>query len=174
MAERSDESVQGVREDTSVLESNSPPGGPSPPSQDPNCVFCRVSTKDAPAEIVYEDSEFVVFVDRKPVSTHHYLVIPRKHITDARSLTGDHVGLVEKMSELGKQVLTERGGNMAETRMGFHWPPFIFVKHLHLHVIAPEMSMSWLNRNLVFRKDSFAFSSNIWLIEHLKGMGSSV
>ena len=144
----------------------------TPLSQDTNCVFCRIATKNAPAEIVYEDTEFVVFIDRKPASTHHYLVIPRHHIRDPGSLTGEHVSLVERMVEIGKQVLTERGGRVEEARMGFHWPPFILVRHLHLHVIGPESSMGWLSRNLVFRKDSFVFTSHTWLIEHLRNIGS--
>lgn len=180
MAESSETSVDPIdcarkaNQGSSEVEHTSSTVDPTPLSQDPNCVFCRISRKDAPAEIVYEDTDFVVFVDRKPASTHHYLVIPRNHIPDPRSLTGEHVALVERMAELGKQVLTERGGRVEEARMGFHWPPFILVRHLHLHVIGPESSMGWLGRNLIFRKDSFAFSSHTWMIEHLKNIASRV
>ncbi|KAH6921560.1 hypothetical protein HPB50_002225 [Hyalomma asiaticum] len=30
--------------------------------------------------------------------------------------------------------------------MGFHWPPFTSISHLHLHVIAPVADMSMLAR----------------------------
>jgi len=35
-------------------------------------------------------------------------------------------------------------------RMGFHWPPFYTIGHLHLHAIAPAKSMSIFNRYVAF------------------------
>lgn len=176
MAEQSETSVDPVDPTEASNQDNLPQVSPvdaKPLSQDTNCVFCRITTKDVPAEIVYEDTDFVVFIDRKPASTHHYLVIPRNHIRDPGSLTREHVGLVERMVELGKQVLTEKGGRVEEARMGFHWPPFLLVRHLHLHVIGPESNMGWLSRNIVFRKDSFVFSSHTSTIEYIRNIGSS-
>lgn len=43
-------------------------------------------------------------------------------------------------------------------RMGFHWPPFTLVRHLHLHVIAPVSEMSVLSR-IMFASDSYWFVS---------------
>ena len=49
-----------------------------------NCTFCRIIAKQLPSKIVYEDSDYVCFIDRSPVSTHHFLIVPRQHIRDAR------------------------------------------------------------------------------------------
>jgi len=135
-----------------------------------NCVFCKIITKEAPAAILYEDEDYVCFSDRHPVATHHYLVIPKNHIKDPKSLRQEHIPLVERMVEIGKQVLSEQGGNVEEARIGFHWPPIIFVKHLHLHVISPESSMGWFSSSILFRVDSFAFASHTWMIDHLRTM----
>ena len=78
--------------------------------------------------------------------------------------------MVERMAEIGKQVLVDQGGSVEEARMGFHWPPFILVKHLHLHVVSPESSMGWFSRNILFRVDSFGFVSHRWMIDHLRTM----
>ena len=43
-------------------------------------------------------------------------------------------------------------------RMGFHWPPFNSIKHLHLHVIFPESGMSFIGRQ-VFRPGTFYFAT---------------
>ena len=137
-------------------------------SSDSNCIFCKIASKKTPTEVLYEDSEYVCFIDHRPASTHHYLVIPRQHIRDPYSLTPEQIPLVERMAEIGQQVLRERGGNVEEARIGFHWPPFIFVKHLHLHVVGPEASMGWLNKYIVFRKDSFAFYSPARMIEYIR------
>lgn len=135
---------------------------------DSDCVFCKILSKKAEAEILYEDSDFICFVDRKPASLHHFLVIPRQHIQDPRVLRSSHIPLIEQMAEIGKQVLEQQGGKMEDARVGFHWPPFILVKHLHLHVISPESSMGWFNRNVIFRKNSYFFTSPSYMLEYLR------
>ena len=44
-----------------------------------NCVFCKIVKKEIPAHIVYEDDDFMVFLDIRPQSPGHSLVIPKKH-----------------------------------------------------------------------------------------------
>ena len=160
MAENKEERTEG----------RDPPAAEPGPSvvTDDNCVFCRIVKKELPSNIVYEDKDFVVFTDRKPVSDHHYLVVPRRHIQDARVLTSEHIPLIEKMADIGKTVLREKAGSEDDSRMGFHWPPFLFVKHLHLHMIAPVANMSWFQRTVVFRVDSLVFSSPNYMTNYLK------
>ena len=52
-----------------------------------NCPFCRIVVQLARAYEVYRDHDFVCFEDRSPVSTHHYLLVPRKHYQDLRLVT---------------------------------------------------------------------------------------
>lgn len=44
-----------------------------------NCIFCKIVNKEIPAHIVYEDSEFMAFLDIRPLSPGHTLLIPKKH-----------------------------------------------------------------------------------------------
>ncbi len=44
-----------------------------------NCVFCKIVKKEIPAEIVYEDTDFLGFLDINPQSPGHTQVIPKKH-----------------------------------------------------------------------------------------------
>jgi histidine triad (HIT) family protein len=44
-----------------------------------NCIFCKIVKKEIPAEIVYEDKDFMVFLDIHPQSPGHVQVIPKKH-----------------------------------------------------------------------------------------------
>ena len=44
-----------------------------------DCVFCKIVAKEVPAEIVYEDKEFVSFLDINPVQFGHVLIIPKEH-----------------------------------------------------------------------------------------------
>lgn len=142
--------------------------GNSELGRDENCVFCKIVSKESPAEILYENDKFVCFRDIRPAAPHHYLVVPRHHVSDPKSLTKEQVPMVERMVEFGKQVLLQQGASIEDSRIGFHWPPFVFVRHLHLHLISPVGEMSWFNRTLLFRQDSFAFVTATWLIDHLK------
>ena len=44
-----------------------------------DCIFCKIVTGDIPAHKVYEDDEFLAFLDIHPQSPGHSLVIPKKH-----------------------------------------------------------------------------------------------
>lgn len=45
----------------------------------PDCIFCKISRKEIPAEIVYEDGDFIAFLDIHPETPGHAQVIPKKH-----------------------------------------------------------------------------------------------
>ncbi|XP_069701378.1 adenosine 5'-monophosphoramidase HINT3-like [Periplaneta americana] len=127
-----------------------------------NCVFCRISDGREKSEILYKDDEYVVFPDIKPATKHHYLVITREHIPNAKVLSSEHKHIVEKLVEIANQVLTEKDADLTDVRYGFHWPPFNSIQHLHLHAISPASNMGLISR-LIFRQDSWWFVSHfIW------------
>jgi histidine triad (HIT) family protein len=43
------------------------------------CIFCKIINKEIPANIVYEDADFLAFLDINPIAPGHTLVIPKKH-----------------------------------------------------------------------------------------------
>jgi len=45
------------------------------------CIFCKIATREIPANIVYEDQDSVAFLDINPRSKGMCLVIPKKHFT---------------------------------------------------------------------------------------------
>ena len=46
---------------------------------DPSCIFCKIVAKEIPAHVVYEDDNFLAFLDIRPLSPGHALVIPKDH-----------------------------------------------------------------------------------------------
>jgi len=44
-----------------------------------NCIFCKIVRGEIPADIAYEDENFLAFLDIRPLSPGHTLVIPKKH-----------------------------------------------------------------------------------------------
>ena len=46
---------------------------------DENCIFCKIVNKTVPSNIVYEDDNFMAFMDIKPLNKGHVLLIPKNH-----------------------------------------------------------------------------------------------
>jgi len=44
-----------------------------------DCVFCKIVRGDIPAYKVYEDADFIAFLDIKPINKGHVLVISKEH-----------------------------------------------------------------------------------------------
>jgi histidine triad (HIT) family protein len=44
------------------------------------CIFCKITKKQIPAYIVFENKDFLAFLDLNPISKGHTLLIPKKHI----------------------------------------------------------------------------------------------
>lgn len=44
-----------------------------------DCLFCKIAKKEIPASIIYEDKDFIAFLDISPVNKGHTLIMPKKH-----------------------------------------------------------------------------------------------
>lgn len=100
------------------------------------CVFCNISTL-AGSELLHEDEAVIAFLDKSPVSDFHFLVVPKEHShVTVKDLTRFDVALVKHMADVGYKVMADHGYLPADILMGFHVPPFVSVKHLHMHCVA--------------------------------------
>lgn len=44
-----------------------------------NCVFCKIAKGKVPAYKIYEDANYIAFLDINPFTCGHSLIIPKKH-----------------------------------------------------------------------------------------------
>ena len=101
------------------------------------CVFCEIVAGTAPAIRVYEDDEYLAFLDIRPFTRGHTLVIPKAHSVD---LTDTPASLLAGMLTVGQRIaqatrvsgLAATGNNVAinDGRAAFQ-----SVFHIHLHVV---------------------------------------
>lgn len=64
------------------------------------CIFCKIIAKEIPSFPVYEDEQFLVFMDINPVAPGHVLVIPKKHerwVWDVANFE-DYYGVARKIA----------------------------------------------------------------------------
>ncbi|KAH8297787.1 hypothetical protein KR054_010012 [Drosophila jambulina] len=124
-----------------------------------NCIFCNISSgKDSGTVLETETDEYVIFKDIKPASTHHYLAVTKQHFPSLKDLDNSHQDLVTRLEDGLREFLKGQGLATEDVLFGFHLPPFISVRHLHMHAIAPRAEMGFLSR-LVFRPSSVWFKT---------------
>jgi histidine triad (HIT) family protein len=104
---------------------------------DPSCIFCRIITGEADASLVYQDDMVTVFMDIRPLTPGHLLVVPNHHVANLTELdddTGGHVfGVGRKLAlALRRSGLQCEGVNLflADGAVAGQT-----VFHSHLHVI---------------------------------------
>ncbi len=71
-----------------------------------DCVFCKIIKDEIPCYKVYEDDNFLAFLDAAPVNPGHVLVISKKHIRwvwDAENI-GEYYKVVQKVANAEKKA----------------------------------------------------------------------
>ena len=56
------------------------------------------------ATILADTPSVLAFADKFPVAKHHFLVIPKEHIVNAKHLRAEHLALFEEMTRVGKEL----------------------------------------------------------------------
>ncbi|XP_034237881.1 histidine triad nucleotide-binding protein 3-like [Thrips palmi] len=133
-----------------------------------HCVFCQICGENpAGTELLVSAEDLVAIRDIRPIAKHHFLVVAREHIRNVKSLTKEHKPLLQRMVSVAEQVLRDHNADMADYTLGFHWPPFCFYAHLHLHVFSPTTGMKLINR-IFFKENSCWFVSPEFVMSKLE------
>jgi histidine triad (HIT) family protein len=103
---------------------------------DPRCLFCRIAARSVPAEIVYEDSGAIAFLDVHPAARGHVLVVPRAHAETLLDLddaaAGDLFRAVKAVQRMVQAALRPLGFNLGWNHGRAAGQ---VVPHLHVHVL---------------------------------------
>ena len=122
-----------------------------------SCVFCDIVADRAPSIRIYEDDDHLAFLDIRPFTRGHTLVIPKAHSVD---LTDTPAQTVAAMVTIGQRIakaarasgLHADGNNIA---INDGKAAFQSVFHIHLHVV-PRRDGDKLSfaKGLLIRRDS--------------------
>ncbi|MBF6172444.1 HIT domain-containing protein [Nocardia blacklockiae] len=101
------------------------------------CIFCGIVAGTAPATKVYEDAALCAFLDIRPITRGHTLVIPKEHATNLDDL--DHE-LGARIFTLGHRIAkgmrrSDLGADGANLLLNDGKSAFQTVHHVHLHVV---------------------------------------
>ena len=116
-------------------------------------VFTKIINREIPANILYENENFISILDINPLTHGHSLVIPKVEIDYFFDLDDKYLNKIMMFSKvvsnaLSKSVICKRVGL---TVVGLEVP------HAHLHLIPfnNEREMSFSNERLRLSKNEF-------------------
>ena len=109
-----------------------------------DCLFCKISRDEIPANKVFENENILAFRDIQPQAPTHILIIPRQHIATTNDLTTDNQNLIAEMLLVAKDLAQSEGLSDNGYRLVFNCNKDggQAVYHIHLHLLGGR-KMSW-------------------------------
>ncbi len=105
-----------------------------------NCIFCEIVSRRAPGKIVYEDENYVAFLDAFPFSRGHTLVCPKKHGETIWDMNEEEIGgLFRVASRVSRAVVDAVGADGFRFVQNNGEAANQVVSHVHVHVIPVRM-----------------------------------
>lgn len=111
---------------------------------DTSCLFCKIASREIPAEIVRESDRLVAFRDTNPQAPTHILIIPKEHIRSVAEIDDGHGGLLADVAQAATHLARTEGiadsGWRLVTNVGPDAGQSVF--HLHFHLLGGR-PMAW-------------------------------
>jgi len=103
-----------------------------------DCLFCKIVAGKIPADVVYQDDDFLAFRDIHPQASVHVLIVPKSHIGALTDLTKKHEGLMGRLILVAKVMAEKEGVSAKGYRLSISCGPEggQLVPHLHLHLLG--------------------------------------
>jgi histidine triad (HIT) family protein len=104
------------------------------------CVFCRIVRGELPSHKVYEDADYIAFLDINPFSKGHTLVCPKAHGETVWDMGESEIGgLFMVASKVSRAIVQEMGADGFRILQNNGEAANQVVAHVHVHVIPVMM-----------------------------------
>ncbi|XP_078533506.1 adenosine 5'-monophosphoramidase HINT1-like [Lissotriton helveticus] len=100
-------------------------------------VFSRIIRKELPARIIYDDSQCIAFHDIEAKAPVHFLVVPKKPISNLSEATPEDEGLLGHLmivaAKCAAKVRVTNGFRLVLNEGPYGGQS---INHLHIHLLA--------------------------------------
>ena len=102
-----------------------------------DCAFCSIVTGAAPATMVYSDDAVCAFLDIRPITRGHTLIVPRVHATELDDLDPELGAQIFRTGHRLARALRVSGlaSDGANLILNDGIAAFQTIGHVHLHVV---------------------------------------
>ena len=100
------------------------------------CIFCRIAKGEIPKDIIYENDNFMSFLDINPVVEGHSVVISKKHfenILEMPSSAGTE--LLDCVKKTAMKIMKEQKATGFNLIVNTFEDAGQVIKHFHLHIL---------------------------------------
>ena len=105
-------------------------------SLEKDCIFCKIVRGEIPANRIYEDKEFLAFLDIKPISKGHTLVIPKHHCKNLLDFPkAEETDLLELIKKVASAVVKATNADGFNLGMNNGKAAGQVIHHAHFHII---------------------------------------
>ena len=107
-------------------------------------LFERIAAREIPADIVYEEEDFLAFKDIDPQAPVHILIIPKRCIPRIRDAAESDADLLGRMLLASRQIARQAGVLESGYRLVINTGPDAgeSVPHLHIHLLG-QRPLRW-------------------------------
>ncbi len=108
------------------------------------CLFCKIASRELSADIIFEDTNLMVFRDINPQAPTHLLIIPKQHIPTINEADSKDEQLLGHMILTAKKIASQEGLSDTGYRLVFNVNNGggQEVYHIHLHILGGRQ-MTW-------------------------------
>lgn len=99
-----------------------------------SCIFCKLSSGELPAHLVYQDADSYAFLDNEPLFPGHVLLSPRAHYETLTDLPTDLIGPIFTTAQLIAKAV-ETALDAEGTFVAINNRVSQTVPHLHIHIV---------------------------------------
>lgn len=104
-----------------------------------DCIFCKISKKEIPSNIVFESEQIVAFPDINPSAETHILIVPKKHIEGMQHLTSEDGELLAQIYQVANQLVSEYNLREKPYKVVVNGGKAQHVPHLHFHLLGGNL-----------------------------------
>ena len=95
------------------------------------CIFCEIVAGRIPSYKVWEDDDFIAFLDIKPIRPGHIMVVPKEHHDPVFAMPA---ALYDRTFEVARALSGPLGKHFGTPRVGMVVEGF-GVAHAHVHLV---------------------------------------
>ncbi|KAL0592718.1 Histidine triad nucleotide-binding protein 1 [Plecturocebus cupreus] len=109
-------------------------------------IFGKIIHKEIPDKIIFENDQCLAFHDISPQAPTHFLVIPKKHISQISAAEDDDESLLGHLMIVGKKCAADLAlnkGCLSVAQAAVQWP---ILAHCNLHLLGSSNSPASASR----------------------------
>ncbi|MEM4153053.1 MAG: HIT family protein [Candidatus Pacearchaeota archaeon] len=119
-----------------------------------DCVFCKIANHELPCYKIYENKDFLAFLDISPINKGHTLLIPKKHFETVLEINEKDFGEMMKLAKkISKAIIKATKADGFEFCINNKKAAGQVIPHLHLHIM-PRFNKDGLKFNWPTKKYS--------------------